>query len=122
MPRFLLPVALVAALLGPNLVSADWPLFRGDPLMTGASTSKLHVIPCDSLKRAKYSARRGQAIMALGPPCNSMENKGVRIEIRASFSIVKMIRKYRNECIAAGERAYRNEDAYGRTAFRGATF
>lgn len=41
MPRILLPAALAAALLGPGFVSADWPLFRGDPLMTGTGTAKL---------------------------------------------------------------------------------
>src|SRR5262245_35225043 len=41
MPRFLLPAALLAALLSPSFVAADWPLFRGDPLMTGTATAKL---------------------------------------------------------------------------------
>src|SRR5688572_18149576 len=36
-----LPVALVAALLCSAPVSADWPVFRGDPFMTGSGTAKL---------------------------------------------------------------------------------
>lgn len=34
-------VALLSALLGPSFVSADWPVSRGDALMTGAGTAKL---------------------------------------------------------------------------------
>lgn len=37
----LVPAALLTALLCPPLVSADWPVFRGGPLMTGAATAKL---------------------------------------------------------------------------------
>ncbi len=40
MSRVLL-VALAAALLCSNFGSAEWPVFRGDPLMTGAGTAKL---------------------------------------------------------------------------------
>lgn len=40
MLRFM-PAALVAALLLPNFVSAEWPVVRGDTLMTGAATAKL---------------------------------------------------------------------------------
>lgn len=43
MSRVLLPTALAAVLLAPvpALVRADWPVFRGDALMTGAGTAKL---------------------------------------------------------------------------------
>lgn len=41
MTRVLLPAALVAALLCPSAAPADWPVFRGGPLMTGAGTAKL---------------------------------------------------------------------------------
>ena len=37
----IIPLALVAALLCPNFGSADWPVFRGDALQTGAGTAKL---------------------------------------------------------------------------------
>jgi outer membrane protein assembly factor BamB len=37
------PQALLASLLLPALLQADWPLFRGDPLMTGASGAKVPV-------------------------------------------------------------------------------
>jgi hypothetical protein len=41
MTRFVLPAALAAVLIGHNFVSADWPVFRGDALMTGTGTAKL---------------------------------------------------------------------------------
>ena len=37
----LVPVALLFALLCPTFVSAEWPVSRGDPPMTGAGTAKL---------------------------------------------------------------------------------
>src|SRR4051812_15053875 len=36
-----LPAALLAALLFPSFVNADWPVVRGDALMTGVATAKL---------------------------------------------------------------------------------
>jgi WD40 repeat protein len=35
----LVPVVLLTALFYPGFVSADWPVFRGDPRMTGANTA-----------------------------------------------------------------------------------
>jgi outer membrane protein assembly factor BamB len=35
------PQAILAALLLPTLLHADWPLFRGDPLMTGVGTAQV---------------------------------------------------------------------------------
>jgi len=41
MTRFWLPIVFAALLLGAPGASADWPVFRGDALMTGTSTAKL---------------------------------------------------------------------------------
>ena len=41
MSRALSLAALAAAVLSPAFVSGDWPVFRGDALMTGAGTAKL---------------------------------------------------------------------------------
>jgi outer membrane protein assembly factor BamB len=38
---FRFPQAVLAALLLPTLLQADWPLFRGDPLMAGVGSAKL---------------------------------------------------------------------------------
>src|SRR5688572_22251854 len=56
----LVPVALLTALLCTTFVSADWPVFRGNPHMTGADTAARPVAFPDQLEE-KWTFSAGSA-------------------------------------------------------------
>ena len=65
MPRLSLPTAIVAALLCAAGARADWPVFRGDPLMTGTAAVKL---PDQLAERWSFTTGNGKSGGIEGAP------------------------------------------------------